>query len=628
VIRRYRQLVRCLLPSPYERNARIAQRQNRWYFISSLRVSALLALSFLLMGWFVSGRAAGQAESADSKKSTVRGVVVNSVTHEPVGHALVYSPDNRFATLTDDQGRFEFALPEATSPVPDSMGNTTYSINGLDYIGASYANFPWMLAARKPGFLGLDQRTRVWENIPVVEGKDVTVTLVPEARIVGRVVLPTSNASDRIRVDLYHRHIIQGRSQWAWEKDAAARSNGEFRFADLEAGTYKLLTGELMDRDPLTVDPRGPIFGYPPVYFPNALDFQSAGEIQLTAGATFQAELSPVRQPYYPVKVPVTNGPTDNELMVSVSVHGRKGPGFELGYNTREQRIEGSLPNGTYVVEALSQVEMAATGSTTITVRDAALEAPPMTLVSTGSVHIEAKLEFKPDSETSARNENVNENIPGEAQPSVQGRGQNFSVMLEPADELMHPEMPNGPSEVAQNGDAMVFGHVPPGRYWVRVNASRGFAATVTSGEVDLLRRPLTVGPGSNLKVHVTLREDGGEISGSVEGGSGLTPEDQRPAAISFTGRFLPKTGTHIYCIPLPESTGQFREGTAQPDGKFSLQQIPPGSYRVLAFDRQKLDLEYNNAEAMRAYERKGQVVRLSASQKENITLQVISTSE
>jgi hypothetical protein len=174
----------------------------------------------------------------------------------------------------------------------------------------------------------------------------------------------------------------------------------------------------------------------------------------------------------------------------------------------------------------------------------------------------------------------------------------------------------------------MVFGHVPPGRYWVRVNASRGFAAAVTSGEVDLLRRPLTVGPGSNLKVHVTLREDGGEISGSVEGGSGLMPEDQRPAAISFTGRFLPKTGTHIYCIPLPESTGQFREGTVQPDGKFSVQQIPPGSYRVLAFDRQKLDLEYNNAEAMRAYEGKGQVVRLSAGQKENLTLQVISTSE
>ncbi len=613
----YRRLDHALVSFASQRSAGFAGNQ-KWLLVSSVLLVALI----------VSRQAAGQAASDNAQRNSIRGVVVNSVTHEPVGRALVHSPDNRFATLTDDQGRFEFALPEATSAVPDSTGNTTYSINGLDYIGASYANFPWMLAARKPGFLGLEPRTQIWDGAPVVEGKDVTVTLVPEARIVGRVVLPTPNASERITVELYHRHIVQGRSQWAWEKNVAARSNGEFRFADLEAGTYKLLTGELMDRDPLTVDPRGPIFGYPPVYFPNALDFHSAGEIQLAAGTTFQAELSPVRQPYYPVKVPVTNGPTDNELMVSVSVQGRKGPGFELGYNPRDQRIEGSLPNGTYVVEALSQGELAATGSTTITVKNAALEATPMALMSTGSVHIEAKLEFKPDPETNSQNENANEHLPSEVQPSVQGRGQNFSVMLEPVDELMRPEMPNGPSEVMQTNDTMMFSHVPPGRYWVRINATRGYAAALTSGEVDLLRRPLTVGPGSNLKVNVTLREDGAEISGSVEGGSGPPAVGYRPTTMTFIGRFSPQTGAHIYCIPLPESTGQFREGGVQTDGKFVVQQIPPGSYRVLAFDRQKLDLEYNSSEAMRAYEGKGQVVRLSAGQKENITLQVISTSE
>jgi hypothetical protein len=38
--------------------------------------------------------------------------------------------------------------------------------------------------------------------------------------------------------------------------------------------------------------------------------------------------------------------------------------------------------------------------------------------------------------------------------------------------------------------------------------------------------------------------------------------------------------------------------------------------------------LEYDNSEVMRAYEGKGQVVRLSAGQKQSITLQAISTSE
>ena len=49
----------------------------------------------------------------------IRGVVINSVTHEPISRALVLSPDNSFATMTDDRGRFEFtftpAQPEQTT---------------------------------------------------------------------------------------------------------------------------------------------------------------------------------------------------------------------------------------------------------------------------------------------------------------------------------------------------------------------------------------------------------------------------------------------------------------------------------------------------------------------------------
>ena len=51
-----------------------------------------------------------------------------------------------------------------------------------------------------------------------------------------------------------------------------------------------------------------------------------------------------------PIKVPLTNGPIDNQIEVSVSAHGHKGPGFTLGYNPREQRIQGGLPNGSSTV--------------------------------------------------------------------------------------------------------------------------------------------------------------------------------------------------------------------------------------------------------------------------------------
>jgi hypothetical protein len=618
----YEQWSRTRLPQMSWESAGISGHQSGWILISTL----------LLLATLLSRQARAQGTSSvNPQKSTIRGVVVNSVTREPVGHALVYSNDNRFGTWTDDQGHFEFVLPQAAGD-RGSDSHEAYSTAGVTYVGGPYSNFPGMLMARKPGFLRSEGQSRVWNQTPVVMGKEVTIALVPEARIVGRIVLPGFNAPDRIAVHLYRRQIFQGHARWSWAGDVAARSNGEFRFADLEPGTYKLITGELMDRDPLTLDPGGPIYGYPPVYFPNATDFQTAGAIELTPGMTFQAELSPQRQPYYSVKVPVTNAPTDEQLDVSVSVEGRKGPGFELGYNNRSQKIEGSLPNGTYLVEAWSQGANAATGSATITVKGEALEAPPMTLAPKSSVHIKAKLEFKPSPQTDGQNENSNENVSREVHGPGQGRGQNFTVMLEPADEFTHPEMPNGPSSITQHDDSVVFDHVPAGRYWVRVDATRGFAAAITSGEADLLRRPLTVGLGSNPTVDVTIRNDGAEISGSIDGLGGQSPVNDDPLAVGPGGfiveSFRSQMPAYVYCVPLPDGTGQFRQGPVRWDGKFDLHQVPPGSYRVLAFDRPQSELEYHNSEAMRAYDAKGQIVRLVAGQKENLTLQLISTSD
>jgi hypothetical protein len=160
----------------------------------------------------------------------------------------------------------------------------------------------------------------------------------------------------------------------------------------------------------------------------------------------------------------------------------------------------------------------------------------------------------------------------------------------------------------------------------VRVDPNRGFAASVTSGEIDLLRHPLIIGHGEHIGVDVTLRDDGAEVSGGVEGLGGSA--DAPGNASDLAGGYGMKAPAHVYCLPLPDSTGQFRHGTVERDGKFDLRQVPPGSYRVLAFDRPQKELEYSSGEAMRVYDGKGQVVRIGAGQKEQITLQLISTSE
>src|SRR4029079_4318378 len=80
------------------------------------------------------------AQSPDPPTSPP-GPVINSVTRDPIAHALVFSTDNRLAGFTDDQGRFEFQLPQSDSTSSVSPGGQAF------YSGSV------QLDVRKPGFI-------------------------------------------------------------------------------------------------------------------------------------------------------------------------------------------------------------------------------------------------------------------------------------------------------------------------------------------------------------------------------------------------------------------------------------------------------------------------------------------
>jgi hypothetical protein len=80
--------------------------------------------------------------------------------------------------------------------------------------------------------------------------------------------------------------------------------------------------------------------------------------------------------------------------------------------------------------------------------------------------------------------------------------------------------------------------------------------------------------------------------------------------------------------MPLPDSAGQFEQIWVSPEGKFNAPTMAPGTYHIVAFRNQQPNLPYRDAEAMRAYESRGQVVHLAAGQKVNVELQPVSSSE
>jgi hypothetical protein len=568
------------------------------------------------------------AQSTSDDTNTIRGIVINSVTREPIDRAMVSSPDNRFATLTNSEGRFEFALPMG-DPASEGGTDSKGPVRGPHQSGP---NRPYSLMARKPGFL--TDPNNQGNNLQNGSSKELTLVLTPEALIVGTVTLPTAEAPDPVTFQIFRRDVQDGRAHWAQAGSAQSTSDGQFRFASLQAGTYKLLSSELLDRDPLTSDPltpdpsasdaRGPLFGYPPVYYQNAPDFGSASTIQVAAGQTQTVSLSLVKQPYYRVKVPVImplSEGQENGVNVSVYANGHKGPGFSLGYNNAHHAIEGMLPSGSYTVEASTFGQNGLTGTHTITVKDAPIDGPAMALTGHSSIPVYVKEEFTSADHSGASVFSSN-TAGGDSTSVMNGPRRYLNVTLESADDFgvgrnVALRQPTGPQD-----DALVIEGAPPGSYWVRIHSSRGYAASIRSGNLDLQHRPLAVGSGGGAApIEITMRDDTAEISGTVDG---ITRPAQGPGGPS--GGAGPSRA-HVYCVPLADSSGQFAQSWVHPDGTFDAQGLAPGAYRVLAFDGDVREFEYQNPEAMQAYESKGSVVRLTGGQKERVQLQLVSTS-
>jgi hypothetical protein len=537
---------------------------------------------------------AGQTENPAS----IHGRVLNRVTNEPIGHALVFSPDQRYAMLTDDRGRFEFTFPQPETQAKDGFAATggANPPSGRQVVRLQNLR-PYALYARKQGFL--DSSNDPWAGRVTPNQSEVVIYLQRESLIVGHVNLPGAEGETRIQVNLYRRQVREGEGRWELAKTFTTWADGEFRFSELAAGTYKLGTSEELDRDPLTVTPDGQLIGFPPIFYPGATDISTASPIQLAAGATFQASLSPVRHAYYPVKIPVVTGSDGQSMSLHVYPLGHPGPGYSLGYNSAEQLIQGSLPEGSYTLEAISQGRPGSTGLLNFSVRGGTREGPGINLIPKTSVTVTIKEEFKSGQsvfgEVPAAAEDGLPNFVPQRQVSVQ-------VLLLSIEEFGSRETAMSQPMGGTTEHVLIIPNVSPGRYRVRVQSSIGFATSIVSGGTDFLHQPLVVGLGGSIPP----RDDGAEVDGKAE-----------EAAPCF-----------VYFLPVGESSGQFRETNCAPDGSFSVAQIPPGAYRVLAFDRQQADLEYNDAEAMRKLESKGEVIHLDSGQKEHLRLKIIQGGE
>ncbi len=191
--------------------------------------------------------------------------------------------------------------------------------------------------------------------------------------------------------------------------------------------------------------------------------------------------------------------------------------------------------------------------------------------------------------------------------------------MLLPLEEYGSAEVASS-QQVGEQEQALFIYNVRPGRYHVAVQSAVGYAASISSGGTDLLREPLVIGMGSaSSPIEVTIRDDGAEVQGTIEADAA---KSDRKSVQADMGRQV-----FVYFLPLG-GAAQFRQSISGDGKTFTQEQLPPGNYRILLFDRQQQNLEYASEETLRKFESEGQDISVDAGQKLQIRMKVIPASE
>ncbi len=521
----------------------------------------------------------------------VRGVVLNSVTRQPIARVLVDA--NSDAVLTDNEGRFALNLR---------------------------SNFT-QITVRRPGYNSSGRNgthaMKVGANMP-----DFTFYLTPDASITGNVTLSSGDEASGIRFMAYRRRNMNGRPSWMVQGQGTTNSEGVFHIDNLEAPAAYVVCGMPSHDRMGAAAPGATSFGYPSVCYPEAGDFSTANTLAVSAGQQAQLEINLVRQAFYPVSFAIRNAPSGQGIGVQIHDQSGRAVDFSTRWNAEEKLAEVILPNGRYYAETqlFGGKTPSSYGRVDFTVANGPLTALNMALLPLHPVEVEIHKDFTATANNSSQGGPARINM-------IDGPSQDFNpglnVVLVAAKEFANG-MHGGLRHVDGSSDNSLFeiDNVMPGRYWVQATPFQGYVYSLTSGGVDLAREPLVIGPGSTTApIQITLHNDGGQISGTVNSSTSSV-------ATSASGPDVGEMATtFVYAIPQFPTSSQIPQAFVQNTGKFTIPDLPPGSYRVVAFDSIK-ENDTSNAQQLSRLTAKGQTVTVEAGGTASVQLDLTQNSE
>ncbi len=542
---------------------------------------------------------------------TVRGVVVNASTGQPLRRALVkVSTGEELGALTDNEGRFEIY------GVPQGVVNLVAMKPGYEELMA-----PEDLTGLHRTMLGAHV-VRVASDMP-----ELSFSLAPKNAIFGHLTLSTGTPALGIGLTLLRQRIVDGRAGWVEADRHETTPDGAFRFAGLPDGTYLLTTQPEFDNDhasalSCSADAPAEMSGYAPVFYGDAHEMAGAARIVVVGGQSAEVNLGLTLTKFHLVEATLARVPAGGNWEFSNMLLNSSGQ--ELEFPVHEEKNHSLcvyLPDGSY---------MLAVGASRDGGAQPRGDVGPQSGASTGE--LKGLLEFSVEGQA-ARSLRV---------PLAQAVSTPIHLRYEPRPPA--PEKAGRPSgeEVEEEGADLVeisatrasavsgkvdaeateasettyeLETVSPGAYWIHADASRKGVCigTASAAGQNLARSTWTAGAsGVGAPIDLVLRTDCANLT--VQMPATLPAESSGEAATWY-----------IYAVPEFDSIASLPNGQIEQfsDRTATLEDMTPGSYRVFAFRAQQ-SIEFRNPAALDRLG-PGQEVTLEPGSSANLVLEAVS---
>jgi hypothetical protein len=540
----------------------------------------------------------------DSSMATVAGIITKEPGGEPVKKALVeliaenQAASGNHTALTDADGRFYI----------DNIAPGRYR-----------------LFAERTGYLEVDKRRphsdgRLLTLRARQELKDVLIRLQAAAVVEGRVTDEDGDPLSEAQVAVLRQTFASGRRHW--EQAGGERTNdlGEYRIANLPAGSYYISVTPPLDfkslieaanapasdpRNAASASPERPVpTSYMTTYYPGTKDRSQAAPIDLHPGDDFPVNFSLTLSPSVLIRGSITNLAPDASALVML-----QSKDLNFAQSAAEVKKNGSfeirdVSPGTYTLMAtLTDSKGTRLARQMVQVGSANIDGLRLAPQSGCWVHGYLRLETK--------------NRTGEFTPSKVF----LSLLSADGDDEVSSAMPIGegftPLAHVNADGSFEWKDVPAGHYYVHFSGDESlspdwFLKSAFVAGRDVTESGFSVNGGA-AALDLVASSDGAVVDGSAANAKGE-----------------PVANAVVVAVPEPRlrsRTDRYYKTVTDQSGHFTLHGIPPGAYTLIAWET--LDGEtYYNPEFLNKYEAQGRTLHLTEGERTSVQLGAVSWEE